>query len=395
MLDYIIGSPMYLSLSTPSRFHGFVISVNDEATRIIYDLFILTTQLLVLKYRWKFKIVHDDRTSGFEKIGDTGLLFSRKEMSIIFILSIFTPLLCVITGRTMITYTFGWRELSLGHPILEQGNYSLFEKLSYLGVTSSVFLLFWKDDNRRKLSKIVRTFIAIILLYSNVCIEGKRSILFFALIMCFMIQLFFPRGRYATVKLVLSSIVIISVVIFTSIYVKTNFRGYSSFENLYTTFRVDLFRDDTVKMVIYSFLNKELDPLLNWPFQSYITQLYSIFPLDILNGIGVLHLPHIGFNVYLSAALARQSIESGVNFMTTSVADELIANFHIFGMLMLGPFLVEIARFIDKQIPFEKILWIGVVVLLFIYPLNYIAYYVESAIIVHVILKRKGIYRNG
>ena len=395
LLDYIVGEPIYASLSTPGRLFGFTVSAGDEATRIIYDIFIILTQMMILKWRCKITFGHNKGIREQNNNVGTGILFSRKELHLVFFISSIAPLLCVVTGRAMITYTFGWRELSLGQSILDQGNYSLFEKLSYIGVVASAFLLFWNDNEEQRRSNIARSIIAVLFLYSNVCVEGKRSILFFALIMCLMIQIYFPKGRYALIKLALSLAAITVVVVVTSIYVKTTFRGYSSFENLYTTFRVDLFRDDTVKMVIYSFLGKQIDPLLNWPFQSYITQLYSIFPLDILTGFGVIHLPHIGFNVYLSATLAQQSIESGINFMTTSIADELIANFSYFGFLFLGPILVGFARFIDQQSPFEKILWIGAVVLLMIYPLNYIAYYIEAAVIIHIILKRRRRYYNG
>ncbi len=395
-LDYIVGTPIYDNLSTPNRFFGFSVSYNDEFTRILYDLFIIITQLFILRWRWIFTFGSLSRHRGNSFAGQTVVkdefLFSRGEMYLVIILAMATPLLCFATGKGWIACTFGWRELNLGQAILEQGNYSFYEKLSYLGVTASVFLLLWRDYERSSLfTRGFRTILAAALLYSNICIEGKRSILFFALIMCFMFQMYFGREKYALLKTLLSLCVIVAVVILTSVYVKTQFRGYSSFENLYTSFRVDLFRDDTVKMVIYSFTYRELKPLLTWPFQSYITQVYSIFPLDFLSGLGVIQLPRVGFNVYLSSALSKQAIETGVNFMTTSIADELIANFHVFGAFALGPLLVSISRFIDRLSPFEKILWIGGVVLLMLYSLNYIAYYLEAAVIVHLILKRRRI----
>ena len=393
LLDYIVGEPIYSSLSSPGRMFGFIVSAQDELTRILYDVFLLLTQILLLN--WKVKFTFGRRNSvDYTDRDSEQILFSRREMNIVSLLALVTPLLCLFTGRFWIAYTFGWRELGLGQGVLEQGNYSFFEKLSYLGVTASAFMLFWKNEDERNATKTIRNIFAVILLYSNICIEGKRSIIFFALIMCFMVQLYFDRGKFAILKMIVSLGIIITVVFVTSIFVKTQFRGYSSFENLYTTFRIDLFRDDTVKMVIYSFLHKEMEPLLNWPFQSYITQLYSIFPLDFLSGFGIVKLPRIGFNVYLSSALSRQSIESGINFMTTSLADELIANFHIFGFFMVGPILAIFSSFIDKQSQFEKILMIGAVVLLMIYSLNYIAYYLEAAFIVHLFLKRRRRYRE-
>lgn len=85
-------------------------------------------------------------------------------------------------------------------------------------------------------------------------------------------------------------------------------------------------RDDRVKFVIYKALNFE--GIVQYPCQSYLTQLTALFPLDLF-------FPVEGFNKYFTAALLGVERGSVGGWVTTSIFDEALANMGIFSLIII------------------------------------------------------------
>ena len=92
-----------------------------------------------------------------------------------------------------------------------------------------------------------------------------------------------------------------TMVIILSVMVKTQSRGYSGIMTIYSTLRIDIFRDDTIKMAIYGMINPNEIKILDFPFQSYLMQIRYFFFMDAIAGKGIIPIQGMGFNKYLSA----------------------------------------------------------------------------------------------
>ncbi len=385
-LDYIVGFPAYSTLSFPSRYWGFIESYDNLLTRVFYDVFLLFFQFVILNWqkRKTLAILQMQQETVLYEEG-----FSNQVKYISIVIALFTPFLTVLLGQQQILFAFGWRDAGNYSTIFDTGYYSILEKLSYLGVTASLFLIMMKVT-KKGISAYLLKLLAILCLIMNICIESKRSIIFFCFIVVIIIRAFGFDKPIKPFRLLLAIGCLLGIVILLSVIVKTSYRGYTDFDSLYTTLRIDMFRDDTVKMALYSTFHRDRISILSYPFESYLMQIRSIFPLDIISGLGILDIPGVGYNTYFTCALAHVDLSYGYNWMTTSMFDELIANFGIIGIL-IAPFIcVKISQKIDSLKKFEKILWLSAVVLLFMYSLNYIMYFLEGTFIITLLLKRQS-----
>ena len=229
--------------------------------------------------------------------------------------------------------------------------------------------------------------ISVPLLVMNICIESKRSIVFFSFIMIVVILLYGKSKDIKVGKIIGIASMLAAMVIILSIMVKTQSRGYSGIMTIYSTLRIDIFRDDTVKMAIYGMINPNEIKILDFPFQSYLMQIRYFFFMDIIAGKGIIPIQGLGFNKYLSAALIGADLSKGYSFMTTSMFDEAIANFGLLGFFTAPILCAIVSRNADKYSGFEKTLMVGCIVLGMMYSPNYILFYIEVTIIINLILK--------
>lgn len=119
-----------------------------------------------------------------------------------------------------------------------------------------------------------------------------------------------------------------------------------------------------------------------------MTQICFLFPLDFIIGWLGIRLPKVGFNTYLTAALTGSTIDSGARWMTTSMGDEIIANFGFVGFIIFPLLLIYLIKKIDKMEGISQVFWLGGIVLMMMYSLNYIIYYLEFAVFIQLILKK-------
>lgn len=393
-LDYFIGKPMY-NLLNSDRYGGFILSYDEFNTRILYDIFLLITQFILLKCCWvqriRFVFGNHKASLSENKLNIRKMkALNFKMQSICLIIASVAPVITIIMGYSVILFIFGWRDQHLFNYITESSIYSMIEKISYLGVTTSLILLLSDYEETKTIKDCFFRIISILLLVMNICIEAKRSILFFAFIMAIVILIYGKKRAIKVQWIVMITVLLAILVIYVSVSVKTQSRGYSGMEIIYTTLRIDFFRDDTIKMAIYGMLYPKEIKILEYPFQSYIMQIRYLFILDILAGKGFLPLKGIGYNRFFTCALKGVSVDAGFSYMTTSMFDEAIANFGLIGFFIIPIVCAIISRNADKKSGFEQILVIGCIVLAMMYSLNYIVFFIEGTIVVSLILKLRN-----
>jgi hypothetical protein len=392
-MDYIIGKPMYELL--PNRYHGFVISYDDSTTRVLYDIFLMISQYIMLKCFWrqryKFVLNFRPKQYGKEYVHNNDIYdfreLNRVMQRICVCVALIAPIIAIIGGYTIILFVFGWRDEHLFDYVTASSLYSFMEKFSYLGATMSLLLMFSDYREKRTYRGLVYRIISIPLLIMNICIESKRSIIFFCFIMLVVILIYGKSKEIKIGRIIGIASILATIVIVLSVIVKTQSRGYSGIMTIYSTLRIDIFRDDTIKMAIYGMLNPNEIKILDFPFQSYLMQIRYFFFMDIIAGKGFIPLQGLGFNKYLSAALVGADLSMGYSFMTTSMFDEAIANFGVIGFLLAPIMCSIVTRNADKYSGFEKTLMVGCLVLGMMYSPNYILFYIEVTVVINLILK--------
>ena len=388
-LDYTIGIVDYrVYWNASTHYIGFIESYQDESTRIIYDVFLIISQLIFLF------ILPSKPNPENKELVKTGQIFEiNKYGSVIFVvLGFLAPIICLFCGFYEILFRFGWRDSGLYEEVIKSNLYYTIEKITYIGIVSGCCLLFSK--HRRKL---VLNIVGFFIVVMNVSIESKRSALFFAIAVSLIVLLCY-NGKIKLKDYIFISVIGMIGVLLYSIFVKTEYRGYSGFKEIYTNIRIDFFRDDRVKMVIYSFLRStERRAILEYPFQSYLTQISSFFPIDFFVGKKIFELPIVGFNTYFTSSLMGSLTLLDENWMTTSMCDEMWANFS-FGSIIIFPLLLKLfSNLIDSKSLLEKPVWLSLILLLFMYSINYISYYIEFTILIHVfimLIKHRGKKEN-
>lgn len=377
-MDYTLGFPEYFFhwdaiYNSYDKYAGFIESYKDETTRIIYDLFVIVIQFLLIPNKAKLiqKVEYKEENN----------TVSSRLFLILFFFSILPIVFSLVVGYYYIPFIYGWRENPILSMLQNDNYYSTIEKLTYIGIASSLICLL--SPNKNFLFKLLMLCIC----YMNVSIESKRSIVFFTMAI-FLLLKYKGFGKKINIfQLTFITVLCVVGIVIYSLYIKTNIRGYSDADQLYTNIRIDLFRDDTARLVIYS-LFSNMKSVIEWPFQSYITEIMYLFPLDIINGMLRLEVTSIGFNTYLTSTLVGASLSEGLRWMTTSMIDEALANFSIVSFILIPLFLKRCSIYIDNSKPFVQVLLMSSLLLSFMYSFNYIVYFLQFVFFIIYIQKK-------
>ena len=383
-LDYLVG------FQDHGRY-GFWLAMPDVPTACIYDVGLIIASFIIL----------------FTKIPNKGLFYEnlqtkplddKKSITLWLILGMALPAFFTVflLRQPELLYSFQWRELEL-FPI--SGSYSNVEKLTYFGISCAVMLL---TDRRGKVISLSRI-LALLFLFVNVCIQGKRGILFFAIINIivnlFLIYVSLGRNKKSRKVFAVGAVVVTAALtaymIFMSFFVKIE-RGYNEDDTvvLYTSTRVDFFRDDRVRMAIYSEIHPDKMTILSHKGETIIPNILSIVPLNyIADWMGIeIH----SYQQFLSSANDGVKFKyspkaENLNHMTPTIYAELISNFGILIGFLLFPLLcVWFANVIDKYgFPHNSFL-ICTFILVNLFNLPYLMMYAEIVLIICIISKRKS-----
>lgn len=382
VLDVIYMQPGYIR----TRYHGFKVSSEDNLTRILYDIFLMYCQILLLQYKKSMLgyIEHNDEELQIPKF--------VKYVMIIFIL---LPVLVILAKADIrMLYTFQWRE----NGILSYTSDAAFaEKLSYAGVLCSI-LLISQNTEGITLEIIIKKILLVVFLYMNICIQGKRGILFFAIVVYALVLLPGLRDEEIPIKNRVRKLVLFVVVaflafggmIFMTVFIKINDRGYdpNNVLELYTQIRIDFFRDDRVRMAIYSVLYPGKMTILKYPGQTIFPIVTWLFPVDYILG-AFWGLDMYSYQTYFSAALQGMTIDRSAAFMTPCIFAELISNFEFIGFAVAPLIMIWFSNKANRYGYPMNILVITGFVLLQMFAIKYLAYCIEAIILIWYLYNRK------
>lgn len=365
-LDLLVGIPNY-------GLDGFRVSSRHFLTRVLYDLGLILSMFIILYCKHK-------------KRKNNSLLSTATPFKInayVYIGMVLPAIVTVVVLREIpLLYSFQWRELEL----FEMMNfYSYVEHLTYIGITCSIFVLFRTD---KKLLSFSRLF-GLVFLYINICIQGKRAILFFAVInIVILLYLLYRQKKQnneKTLALALGSFVVVGLLVgymfVLNLTVKVG-RGYdeSDSNSIITSTRVDFLRDDRVRLAIFSETHSDTWPMLDYPVQTIIYDVMSIFPTNLI--FIKLGIPYYSYQHYLTMCLDHTKFDKDNHYMTPSIYAELISNFGILlGLLFMPLLCVWFSKTADKYRYPVNVIIICSFVLINMFSVEYVMFYLEFTII--------------
>lgn len=370
-------------------YDGFIKSQNNIYVVIIYGIFVLYTQYVVLH---KLKSIKSNNSQILSrKIKHYIPLATRYWLLAGGLIPIVATV--VILRNFNMLYTFSWRELGL---YSDSGSYNTIERFCYLGISCFAILLF--GNYKRKVN--IWRIISVLGVFCCICIQGKRASLFFAFIdiaIAIYFKLASTKTNHKKIIGIFASAVVIYFVLqgmfMYSMTVKID-RGYNPerMDIFYTTTRIDMLRDDRIKMVIYSQLYDDMT-ILDYPMQTFIMDATSIIPINyISNYFGISSPP---YQTYFTCALTdgehspNLEVNSYNSWMTVSLFAELISNVGLILGIILCPILILwFAKKCIQQNSFTlRLLFAYSFVLLNLFDFTYVVVILEATLIASFIYK--------
>lgn len=385
-LDYLIGFQ--------EHYHwGFEIASNEPATRLIYDVLLVFIMHALVFYN--NKLPDSCYLSNLKNTNSVDMWGVKYKYLLLFFMVFPAFATLLFLKKIEMLYLFQWREYEYFEA---SGSYSSIERFTYFGIVCSVILLL---DYKKRFFDFYRL-LALLFLYINICIQGKRAIMFFAIVVILMVVVFHyftfkAKGKSTfRYKIFFSSILLIGFfyMITSSVEVKLG-RGYSEADNslMYTSTRIDMFREDRVKMAIYSEMNEEKMKILDYGGQSLITNLVSIVPFNYISE--PMNLSQGTYQVHFSMAMFNLPYnhinqKANRNYMTCTIFAELISNFGIIiGSLLFVIITIWFAKLTDKYPSPFNILLVSSYVLLNLFDFVYMVMFMELTFLFCIFYKRR------
>ena len=393
--DYAIAFAGY----TAGYWYGYAAVQEDYWVSIIYDIIIIgITGLFYYLLEIKYPVLETpDRRLSEDKEKLLFLVFN--------VVAFITPILFfvfAIFGRynPLIIFKSSWRYL------YEQSGsdyvgYGAVERLTYISIVCAVILIaslkpshiFEKVDGKFNAKRIALYLLYLLALIGTIAlcnlIEGKRSIILFTGAV-FVFGLIFKLSKKIKLWMVIvGAVVIVGTMIPLAMLVAKGYRtSEDALANLrsYTSLRVDLFRDQSLKFAIYSAIHSKDISILRFPFQSYLTEVFFLFPL--------VYLPisfKCGYETYLTAAEMFCAVdELDTMRLTNSGIDEMVANFSFFGILVFAIVLWIFIKKMNKCSYIERVLLATAFLLFLMYTTSYVCWFYEFILGLYILFKLKN-----
>lgn len=360
-----------------SGWWGFITPRKDWFTNIIFDLlFITTIYSLIGKNERRARLnIRNTESIKVNIAPYLGLIAMIPPMAVI-----------VLLHRPAMLYAFQWRELEL---FPTTGSYATIEKITYIAVSCSVLLLFTKS----RYGLFVKLF-SIACLLTNICIQGKRAILFFAIINIVIVLYSKVKDSKINVKkmLIIGSVCLALCVAFLSFMISMTVsvkldRGYdpNNTSAIYTTTRIDFLRDDRVRLSIYLKAHPDEVQVMQYPTQSLWSDVFSFIPLNYVASAAKLNL--YSYQTYFTHALERKKADSKMDvenhsYMTVTFISEIISNFGILLAFFILPYLCRWFANKAEKYPYPlNAMILCIFVSLNMFDFTYMAYYIEAVVV--------------
>ncbi len=374
----------------PDRY-GFIWPRKDFLTNFLYNALMLVTLYCVLY-----------KNTQANKVTIKSNVMSDKKFTILLYMGMVFPVFSVVflLHEPNMLFAFQWREMGVFN---DQGTYSTIERFTYIGI-SCALLLFFKKTNKNFIYSLLLKLIAIAFVIMNVCIQGKRAILFYAIInlmLLFYFQLESWRKEGKNIKIRLIPIVLLAIYGFVFMVSFTSFvkagRGYEEgTAKMYTITRIDMFRDDRVRMAIYYSIYSKFDgnvpSILSYPGQSFISDFMSFIPLNyIAESMGIRDVKYqTRFTHALIGKDPNKKLDKDESWMTVTAFAEIISNVEVLLAFLLIPFLcLWTSKMIDKYVYPNNALILSSFVLLQLFDFTYVSVFIEFTIILCYLASRK------
>lgn len=320
-LDVVVGRPAY------HRFPGFRLASTDEATNLIYSLYILATAFLWWWIGRKSLPVRPVRS-------DSRISVPAVLRPLLFVL-LLSPLIALAFAPNPAIYATYGAALEL----VEQGGggsfHSLVGMLALISVISGALILALSNKSiLRDMPILFVTFAAVSWVY------GKRSIIAIGLFLWGFVLWY--RGYFRGGRLFVAGLLGVLLLAGFSLTYQTSVRNLENTQ-LYENFRIDYGRDDVIKMAIYAELHPDTIQVLEYRGQSILFHLATYIPRAWWPG------KPLPYAQYVTSALFLQPPRLWGWGMTTSWLEEAIANFSWLGFL-IGPLTIAlICRVGDRK----------------------------------------------
>lgn len=378
LLDYLVAFPDYQYDRVRFSYGEY-----DSTSRLIYDAFMLYIQFIILYYKKNYepKVRYECRISEnkIESLYWCGMLLP-------------IGIALLFSMPNFLFFTPMWREMGLNLRIF---NFIYVEKTDFIAISCSILMLFSGKYQSKK--NLLQKFLIIVFLYICICLEGKRSIFLYTILNIVVVMLPGIRNKNFLQKIGTKQIIIIFTVIVSISYfiVLLSYNVMDirdvddDFSVQYTLQRIDYFRDDRVRLAIFSLLHPNEIKLVNYPCETILPMVSWLWPINLI--FQYFHIYQPRFSTNLSNALVGNNlsmIDDEVNFMTPDFLSELIANMGALGMIT-APFLcLYVAKLIDRYpYPINAIIVVSFVGLVMYSP-AYVGFVIEFAIILMFFHKR-------
>lgn len=388
LLDYTVGFNEYIP-----ECKGLGVSRKDIVTSLIYDLFVIYVQIVLIINRNK-KFSYSDNFKHSLTLGGSNI--PPKIYKYLVVGTLAAPFWMIINSASHLLFFFQWRELRI---IDLPTGYPVAECLSYIGISCSIFLIF-KNNKSNRLLVLFQRIVYILLLYMNICIEGKRAVLFFALcniVIVVLFQYYFNKKLSIGQKMLFRKGGSIIVILFSIYMISSTFETHANRGgegNKITNARVDFLRDDRVRMSIYAELNPSQMQITKHALQTLPDDLLSFFPLNFLKSR--INRDFVMYQTRFTCAMSGENtsnisddLKENYSFMTVSFLAEVISNLGVFLGLICIPFiLLWFVNLINHYPSPINILIFNSFFLLNLFDFSYVSYYIQLTLILMIIYKR-------
>lgn len=362
---------------------GFILPRQDLLTNIIYDFGVLFVEFVILNG----KIRKNDSLCG-RNIEDHNKTLYQILMIAGMVLPAFATLYLI--KEPAMLYLMQWRELKL---FSTEGTYATVERFSYLGISCSVFILFDKKKRNLIITALYKI-VAIAFIYMNICIQGKRAIIFYGIINIMVMMYLRLYDMIKANKSIRKYVLITAIVLLTASWFMISFtstvkseRGYEAGSSvMYTTTRIDFLRDDRVRMAIYHSIYPNTINIVDYPCQTILGDVWSFIPLNYIAAKAGFNI--ISYQTRFTHALLKIDAKGkydveDASFMTVTFFAELISNLGVlFGFVFISLFCLWMIRMIDRHpYPYNAFI-ICCFILLNLFDFSYISVTIEFTIII-------------
>lgn len=334
LLDVAVGRPEY-----PDTMNGLNEPAKDHLTGFIYCLTVAFATTCFW-YIGRNRDTRNRRSIASQISILKSIQFSGKQKMLFFgaFIILILPILAWITGPNPALYSTygvgsGGPELSASFLLArdEFEHYSnILSPLTQLSIVGAVVMVAMQPQYNFKIILLVFPF-----LVASSWLNGKRNIP--VMVVFVFLYIFWEKGWIRGKHFILSCFALMLSFILFSHFYQMQVRGLekaTSAEKYYTSSRMDLGRDHTIKMAIYAELHPER-PILEYRCQSCIFYPTILIPRSFWPD------KPVNYALYMSkAAIERNSLFGFEGWaLTTSILDEAIANFSWLGIL-IGPLIV-------------------------------------------------------